>query len=289
LQKASETSSGRQRVLSSIGEAWRLARQRVDRLDARLLVEYVADCTHADLIAHPARVLSAVRFERLDALVRRRAAGEPLAYLLGSAEFCGRRFLVSPAVLIPRPDTERLVDLAIERMQSLPRPRIVDLGTGSGVVAVTLKCLRPKALITAVELSPAALEVARLNAGRHAAAVRFLAGDWYSPLAVECFDLIVANPPYVAEGDPHLLRDGLPFEPKMALTDAVAGGDGLACIRAIVGGAARHLHRDGWLLVEHGYNQAAEVRKLLHQEGFAEVASWLDLSGIERVSGGCWR
>jgi release factor glutamine methyltransferase len=273
LQKASEGSGERQRVLTGIGEAWRLASQSVDRLDARLLVEYVGDCTHADLIAHPERALSAVQFDRLVALVRRRAAGEPLAYLLGSAEFYGRRFLVSPAVLIPRPDTERLVDLAIERMEFLPRPRIVDLGTGSGVVAVTLKCLCPKALITAVELSLSALEVARLNAERHAAAVRFLAGNWYSPLAVECFDLI----------------DGLPFEPQTALTDAVAGGDGLACIRVIVGGAARHLYRDGWLLVEHGYNQAAAVRKLLHQEGFAEVASWHDLSGIERVSGGRWR
>ena len=289
MQKASEGSGERQRVLTGTGEAWRLASQSVDRLDARLLVEYVADCTHADLIAHPERALSAAQFDRLVALVRRRAAGEPLAYLLGSAEFYGRRFLVSPAVLIPRPDTERLVDLAIERIESLPRPRIVDLGTGSGVVAVTLKCLCPKALITAVELSQSALEVARLNAERHAAAVRFLAGNWYSPLAVECFDLIVANPPYVAEGDPHLLQDGLPFEPQTALTDAVAGGDGLACIRVIVGGAARHLYRDGWLLVEHGYNQAAAVRKLLHQAGFAEVASWHDLSGIERVSGGRWR
>ena len=128
--------------------------------------------------------------------------------------------------------------------------------------------------------------MASRNASRHAVDARFLAGDWYAPLGNDRFHLIAANPPYVAHGDPHLLHDGLPFEPQMALTDGVAGGDGLACIRIIVGGAAAHLVPGGWLLIEHGYDQAARVRHLLHREAFSEVASWPDLSGIERVSGG---
>ncbi len=269
-----------------IGEAWRLASQRIDRLDARLLVEHVAGCAHADLIARPERLLSAEQLATLAALIDRRAAGEPLAYLIGSAAFYGLEFAVTPAVLIPRPDTELLVDLAIERLRSMPTAQVLDLGTGSGILAVTLGHLFPSAALTAVDRSPAALAVASANAARHAVAVRFLAGCWYSPLAGTRFDLIVANPPYVAHGDPHLRRDGLPFEPAMALTDGLAGGDGLACIRAIVGGARAHLRPRGWLLLEHGYRQAAAVRALLNREGLAEVASWHDLSKIERVSGG---
>jgi release factor glutamine methyltransferase len=272
--------------MTSIGEAWRVACRQLDRLDARLLVEQVAGCTHADLLAHPLRLLAADRLACLDALVRRRAAGEPLAYLLRSAGFYGREFLVTPAVLIPRPETELLVELAMPILQSVPAPQLVDLGTGSGVLAVTLKCLLPRATVTAVDLSPAALEVARVNACRHRAAVSFLSGDWYAPLAGQRFDLIVANPPYVAAGDPHLRRNGLPFEPQMALTDGVVDGDGLACIRVIVGGAAAHLLPGGGLLIEHGYDQAVAVRALLAAEGFSGVASWSDLAGIERVSGG---
>ena len=143
--------------------------------------------------------------------------------------------------------------------------------------------------VTGVDLSPAAVEVARANAAQHAADVRFLVGDWYSPLDDVRCDLIVANPPYVANADPHLQRNGLPFEPQMALTDGVAGGDGLACIRRIVGGATRHLRPGGWLLIEHGYDQAAAVRDLLQAAGLLDVASWPDLSRIERVSGGCRR
>ena len=274
------------REATSIGDAWRAARQVVDRLDARLLVEHVAACRHADLIADPRRALSADQFASLDELVRRRAGGEPLAYLLGCAPFYGLDFLVTPEVLIPRPETELLVELALERLQSLSAPSVVDLGTGSGVVAVSIGHRCPVALVTAVDLSPAALAVARINAGRHAVDARFLAGDWYAPLVNDRFHLIAANPPYVADGDPHLQHGGLPFEPQMALTDGVAGGDGLACIRRIVGGAAAHLVPGGWLLIEHGYDQATKVRHLLHQEAFSEVASWPDLAGIERVSGG---
>lgn len=270
----------------TIGDAWRAANQRIDRLDARLLVQQVAECSYADLLAHPARSMSAAQLAGLEALVCRRARGEPLAYLLSSAVFYGREFWVTPAVLIPRPETELLVELAIKRIPPGPGARILDLGTGSGVLAVTLGCLCPEARITAVDLSMAALAVASSNAARYAVQVDFLTGHWYSPLAEDRFDLILANPPYVAQADPHLRQNGLPFEPQMALTDGVLGGDGLACVRLVVGGATAHLRPGGWLLVEHGYDQAAEVRELLHRQGLADVASWRDLSMIERVSGG---
>ncbi|MDR1935010.1 MAG: peptide chain release factor N(5)-glutamine methyltransferase [Candidatus Accumulibacter sp.] len=272
--------------IPDLGSAYQQAARRIGRLDARRLLEYVCGGTHADLIAHPERALSDAQASRFASLVERRAAGEPLAYLLGSAWFCGLEFTVTPAVLIPRPETELLVDLAARRAEALERPRIVDLGAGSGVVAVTLARRCPQAGLTAIDVSAAALDVARSNAARHGAAVRFLQGDWYAPLAGERFDLIVSNPPYVADGDPHLARDGLPFEPRLALSDGVAGGDGLACVRRIVAGAVRHLAPEGWLLLEHGYNQASETRKLLDQAGFREVESWRDDAGIERVSGG---
>lgn len=276
-----------QPLVTSIGEAWRVASLSIDRLDARLLVQHVTGCTHVDLLVRPTQALSTDQWARLGALVKRRSDGEPLAYLVNSAEFYSLEFQVTPAVLVPRPETELLVELAIERLQLLKAPRIVDLGTGCGVLAVTLKSLYPAAIVSAVDLSPAALEVARINAARHAVEVSFLAGDWYTPLGGTRFDLIVANPPYVEYADPHLQQNGLPFEPPMALSDGVDGGDGLACIRAIVVGAAGHLLPDGWLLIEHGYNQAARVRDLLCSAGFSNVASWLDLSKIERVSGGC--
>ncbi|HPT50947.1 MAG TPA: peptide chain release factor N(5)-glutamine methyltransferase [Accumulibacter sp.] len=271
---------------AGIGDAWRAARQRIDRLDARLLVEHVAACTHAELLAHPERLLSAAQTGELAALVARRARGEPLAYLLRSAGFHGLEFAVTPDVLIPRPETERLVELALERLPAVPAPRIVDLGTGSGILAITLARHCPQATVTAVDLSPAALDVARANAARHGVAVRFCQGDWYLPLGDARFDLIVANPPYVADGDPHLRGDGLPYEPRMALTDGQPGGDGLACIQAIVADSGEHLAPGGWLLLEHGYDQADAVRELLRAHGLVEIASWRDLGGIERVSGG---
>ena len=270
----------------AIGALWRQAAERIGRSDARELLQHAAGCNHADLIAHPERELSAEQLARYEALVARRAAGEPLAYLLGSAFFCGLEFAVSPAVLIPRPDTEVLVNEASRRAQAWRAPRIVDLGTGSGIVAIMLALRLPKALVTAVDLSPAALAVARANALRHGANVRFLAGDWYQPLGAERFDLIVANPPYIADGDPHLAQDGLPFEPQTALTDGVAGGDGMACVDAIVAGARDHLTPGGWLLIEHGYDQAVKVRESIAAAGFCEVAAWRDESSIERVSGG---
>lgn len=273
-------------VAMRLGEAWRQACRRIDRLDARLLLEHVCGCSHADLIARPELEITESRATRLEELLRRRESGEPLAYLLGSAWFCGLEFNVGPAVLIPRPDTEVLVNVAAEKAIALESPAIVDLGTGSGIVAILIARLCPRAQVTAVDLSSVALDVARVNAQRHGVNIRFREGDWYAPLGDERFDLIVSNPPYVVAGDPHLQQNGLPFEPIQALTDGIVGGDGLACIRRLIDGASAHLRTGGWLLMEHGYDQAVEVRRLLAQAGFAEVASWRDSAGIERVSGG---
>jgi release factor glutamine methyltransferase len=273
----------------SLGALWRAAGARIDRLDARLLLEHVAGCTHAELIAHPERELSAAQRARFEALVTRRERGEPYAYLVGSASFHGLDFTVSPAVLIPREDTGVLVEQALRRVRAMPPgcpPRIVDMGTGSGIVAIVLARLCAEASVTAVDVSRAALDVARANAARHGASVRFVEGDWYASLAGERFDLIVSNPPYVVAGDAHLAQNGLPFEPQLALTDGVAGGDGLACIRALIEGAPQHLAPGGWMLIEHGYDQAVQVRALMRAAGFADVASWRDGAAIERVSGG---
>ncbi len=266
----------------TLGEALALARGRIDRLDARLLLQYATGCTHADLLARPETPIIGPAEAQFAEWLARRAAGEPLAYLVGEAEFRGRVFQVSPAVLIPRPETEVLVDLAVDRCQALKSPRILDLGTGSGIVAVSLALECPTASVTAVDLSPAALAVARNNAGRLGAGVEFVESDWYSALTGRVFDLIVSNPPYVADGDPHLALNGLPFEPQMALTD---GADGLACIRRIIDGAGAHLQPDGWLLMEHGYDQGEASRNLLTAAGFKAAFTHPDLAGIDRVSG----
>ncbi|UCV15662.1 peptide chain release factor N(5)-glutamine methyltransferase [Quatrionicoccus australiensis] len=266
-------------------EALTAARQKIDRLDARLLLQYATGCTHTDLLARPEMPVIAPAWAQFAEWVERRAAGEPLAYLVGEAEFRGRVFQVSPEVLIPRPETEVLIELALERLQGLEQPRILDLGTGSGIVAISLALECLGAQVIAVDLSAGAISVARNNAGRLGARVDFRAGSWFDPLPGERFDLIVSNPPYIADGDPHLALNGLPFEPQMALTDQEAGGNGLACIRAIVAGAAAHLNPGCWLLFEHGYDQGAASRNLLAAAGFKAAFTHPDLAGIDRVSG----
>ena len=270
----------------SLGAALQAARQRVDRLDARLLVQHVTGCSHVDLIAKPEMLLSPEQQTMLDALVSRRAAGEPLAYLVGHAECRGRSFTVSPAVLIPRPETEVLVEQSLERLKDKEAPRILDLGTGSGIVAISLALEKPRARVTAVDISPEALAVAQQNAENLNARIDFRQGSWFKPVDGETFDLIVSNPPYVALGDPHLQLNGLPFEPAIALTDGVPDGAGLACIRAIVAGAPAHLVPDAWLLFEHGYDQGESSRNLLQANGFKYLFTQPDLAGIDRVSGG---
>lgn len=209
--------------------------------------------------------------------VRRRGAGEPVAYILGRREFYSLELSVNPAVLIPRPETELLVELALER-----RPAsVLDLGTGSGAVALAIKRHLPGARVVAVEASAAALVVARRNSVRLNLDVEFRHGHWFEPVAGERFDLVVSNPPYVAEGDPHL--PGLRHEPASAL---VAGLDGLDAIREITSAAGLFLAPRGWLLLEHGAGQDAAVRALLENAGLDSVRTWPDLAGIGRVSGG---
>lgn len=270
----------------TLGEALASARQKIDRLDARLLLQYATGCSHADLLARPEMPVIAPAYAQFAEWVARRATGEPLAYLVGEAEFRGRIFQVSPDVLIPRPETEVLVELALERLRGLTAPRILDLGTGSGIVAISLALECPAAQVTAVDLSPAALALARNNAGRLGARVECIESDWFAALADRRFDLIVSNPPYIADGDPHLALNGLPFEPQMALTDQAPGGNGMACIRHIVGDAMPHLAPGAWLLFEHGYDQGTASRNLLADTGFKAPFTHPDLAGIDRVSGG---
>lgn len=247
--------------------------------EARLLLAEAGGFTEASVLAHPERELPAAAATCFAEMAARRRAGEPIAYILGRREFCGLTLDVSPAVLIPRPETELLVELSLQR-----RPfRVLDLGTGCGAVALAIKHALPQARVIAVEASAAALAVARRNAERFSLDVDFRHGEWFAPLAGERFDLVAANPPYVAEGDPHLAQGDLRFEPRAAL---VSGADGLDAIREIAREATAFLAPGGWLLLEHGLGQDRAVRDLLRAGGFEEVSTWPDLAGIARVSGG---
>lgn len=261
------------------------ARQRLDALDARLLLQHVTGLSRTNLICRPETLLTPEQLDRLEALATRRAAGEPLAYLVGEAGFRGRSFQVSPAVLVPRPETEELVDLALDKLRELAvsAPRVLDLGTGSGAIPISLALEYPAARVSAVDVSPAALAVARANGAALGAPVRWLESDWFAALGDERFHLIVSNPPYIHAEDAHLDGDGLRFEPRLALTDEA---DGLACIRRIVADAPTHLEPGGWLLFEHGWDQGEAARNLLAATGFKAVQTWQDLAGHDRISGG---
>lgn len=273
------------RTQSSVAEALAAARLCIPAMEARILLGHVLGWNHARIASYPESLLSPDAAARFTGLVERREKGEPVAYLIGSSEFFSRRFMVSPAVLIPRPETELLVDLALERLRGLAEPSILDLGTGSGILAVTLALEVPGASVTAVDCSRDALAVARANAQALEAAVRFRDGHWFDAVgAGDAFDLILANPPYIAAGDHHLAQGDLRFEPSSALTDG--SGDGLDSIRLIVKAAPGRLSPGGWLLLEHGYDQAVACRAQLQAAGFQNVASWRDLAGIERASGG---
>ncbi|MBV1775281.1 peptide chain release factor N(5)-glutamine methyltransferase [Burkholderiaceae bacterium DAT-1] len=251
-------------------------------LEVRMLVEHATGCTRLQQIAHPEMRVDAERASACRDVLTRRHAGEPVAYLVGEREFFGRSFRVTPAVLIPRPDTELLIELALARLPQ--SARVIDLGTGSGIIPVTLKLERPDLDVSAIDLSPDALEVARSNADRLNASIRFLQGSWYTPLdAGEQFAMIVSNPPYIANEDRHLSEGDLRFEPAMALTDF---SDGLSHIREIVAGARSRLQADGWLLMEHGFDQGEACRAILNAHGFNDVATWTDLAGLDRVTGG---
>ena len=258
-----------------------LAQSPLDALDTRVLLCHALGLTRVQLITRADHLLTDAEAARLATLLARRAAGEPVAYLTGEREFYGLPFQVTPAVLIPRPDTELLVELACER---LPRGgSVLDMGTGSGAIAVAIAHARPDARVSALDASAAALALARANAARNGVQVDFLQSDWYAALSLSPrrFDMIVSNPPYIVAGDRHLSEGDLRFEPVDALTDHA---DGLSALRAIVAGAPGFLNQGGWLLMEHGYDQAQAVRALLH--GWDQVQSWRDLAGIERASGG---
>lgn len=280
------------------------------RIEVQCLLQSVLKVNRAYLLTHPERVLDAAAHERYLALFERRIKGEPIAYLLGVREFFGLDFKVTPATLIPRPDTELLVELAL---QHIPRPvpaggipaasgskaartgetgeggcqagrgfRVLDMGTGSGAIALSIASERPDADVVAVDASDAALTVAGENAQRlNIANVRLLRSDWFAQLAGCRFDLIVSNPPYIEADDVHLSQGDVRFEP---LTALASGPDGLDDIRRISSEAKEHLVPGGWLMFEHGYDQAQRVRDLLQQAGFFDVESRRDLSGIERVT-----
>ena len=266
---------------ATLGEALKLALGRIDKVDAKVLLREASGCTAAALIGFPERALTPDAAQRYVDWVARREIGEPVAHLVGCREFYGHLFRVTPDTLIPRPDTELLVELALGLVGDEPKT-VLDLGTGTGAIAISI-ALESQANVTAVDASPAALVVAKDNAVRLFAPIRCLAGSWFDSVADERFDLIVSNPPYIAVDDHHLSEGDVRFEPLSAL---VAGHDGLDDIRYITNHASSHLKPNGWLLLEHGYDQAEAVRALLAQAGFAEVQSWRDLAGIERVSGG---
>ena len=273
----------------TISEALKRAELEIDRLDAQYLLANLLNVGRASLIAHPERVLDESTQRRFKAQVSERADGMPVAYILGTREFYGRDFRVSPATLIPRPETEFLVEQALARLSKQNRSanptstRVLDMGTGTGAIAISI-ALGGEFSVTATDVSVDALEIARNNAVALGASVEFTKSNWFAELADRQFDLIVSNPPYVAGNDAHLTQDDLRFEPPNALTDGSA--DGLASIRTIVTGAPRHLAPGGWLLFEHGYDQAAAARELLLEAGFVDLICIRDLAGIERVSGG---
>jgi release factor glutamine methyltransferase len=257
---------------------------REARLEAQILFAHGLGVSRAWLIGHDRDTLSPDQESAVESLLRRRLAGEPVAYLLGEREFYGRPFRVTPDVLIPRPDTELLLELALARLPQDAAMNVLDIGVGSGAIAISLALERPRCRVTGVDLSEAALRVARANADALGAEVELQASDGFDALGGRRFHLIVSNPPYIAAADPHLAQGDLRFEPPQALA---SGADGLHLIRRLIAQAPGYLESGGWLLLEHGWEQAAAVRGLLADANFAALFSARDLAGHERVTGGC--
>lgn len=258
----------------------------LDALETRMLISHVADLSRVQLITRSEDQLSARKIDELNELIAKRLAGEPIAYLLGEREFFGLTFKVNPAVLIPRADTELLVELALQ--YTPPQGSLLDMGTGSGAIAISVAAHAPALQVSACDISIDALTIAQSNAERllnsnARTPIQFYHSDWYQAIPTQGFHTIVSNPPYIVENDPHLSQGDLRFEPINALTDHA---DGLSAYRIIIAGAPAYLKTDGYLLLEHGYDQSAAVQELLRQAGFTEVQSWPDLAGILRVSGG---
>ena len=253
-------------------------------LDAAVLLAHVLGMTRTQLRTRPEQTLQTDQQQAFFDLIARRKTGEPLAYLIGHREFWSLDLIVNEHTLIPRPETELLVELALARIPLDAEFHILDLGTGSGAIALAIARERPRCRVIASDLSPQALSVARANAERlNISNVSFRQGSWLSPFSTERFDIIVTKPPYVAEHDPHLDEGDLPAEPRSAL---VAGPTGLEMIGAIIDGANRYMREEAWLLMEHGYNQADIVATLLREAAYHQVQTWRDIAGNERVSGG---
>lgn len=281
--------------MSTLGVALRDARSRliaalalepeIAALEAHVLLGHALNKPRAYLVAHPEAMLDAANLTAFEDQLQRRLAGEPIAYILGQREFYGFEFSVTPAVLIPRPETELLVELALEYIPTQQSTQILDLGTGSGAIAVTLAKLRPQALITAVDVSPDALAIARQNAARLGTDnIRFIASDWFQALdPASQFDLIIANPPYIAANDPHLQQGDVRFEPLNALQ---SGADGLDAIRRIAQESRRFLTPNGHLMFEHGYNQQEACANILASFAYAHINCQRDLAKQPRVSSG---
>ena len=254
------------------------------RLEAEILLAACLDKPRSHLYAWPEREVEPRQQERFAALISRRALGEPIAYLLGQREFWSLPLTVTPQTLIPRPETETLVALALDTMPEDTPLRIADLGTGTGAIALAIARERPHSEIIATDISPAALSVAKDNAARLGLDnVRFVCGSWCRALTVNAFDFILSNPPYVAESDPHLREGDLRFEPRKALA---AGTEGLDELRHIIPGAHDRLRTDGWLIVEHGYDQGERVMQLMRTQGFREISDHADTAGLSRVTRG---
>lgn len=267
-------------------EQW-LRQSALPKNEARMLLEYISGLTRVQLITRGGDEMPSEMQARADAAAQRRSAGEPVAYILGSREFYGRMFAVNPDVLIPRPETEHLVEAVIAH---LPQDgRVWDLGTGSGAIGLTVALERPDARVRVSDISKNALAVAQQNAARLGAAAEFAAGSWFDtdrPSEKRSYDVIVSNPPYIEAGDEHLQQGDLRFEPPSALTDF---SDGLTCIRALAEGAPQYLKTDGRLMLEHGYNQGTAAREILTVNGFAEVETLRDLAGLDRITLGVWQ
>ncbi len=259
----------------------------VERLDAQLMLAHLLQQPRSWLMAHDDVALSAVQSTQYAQWLERRRAGEPLAYLLGQTEFCGLVLQVGPQVLIPRPETELLVEWGLEvlhaRGTSISVPSVVDLGCGSGAIALAIQHRSPAATVTAVDASVPALDIARRNAERLGLPIRLVHGDWWAAVAGQRFHLALSNPPYVAPGDPHLAA--LHHEPHGAL---VAAEQGLSDLHRLIDGASTALQPGGWLLLEHGHDQGAAVHQRLQRAGFSEVATRCDLAGLARCTGGRW-
>lgn len=275
-----------QTLAEAVAEAAQLLRTSSPsaRLDAELLAQHVTGVTRAEVIGNLQRLLSEHEKNQLSHLLARRCDGEPIAYLIGHREFWSLDLTVSPATLIPRPDTELLVERALAHLPHGAPLSVADLGTGSGAIALAIAHERPLCRVSAIDQSQDALAIATDNAARLGLAnVKFVAGDWFVPLAAQRFDVVVSNPPYIRADDPHLDAGDVRFEPRSAL---IAGSDGLLAIRHLIQTAIHHLVANGWLLLEHGFDQAGAVRNLLKQHGYTSITSHRDLAGHERITEG---